>query len=111
MPDRSVTGRRTSDRRSSGPRVPRAYNAESGRANVLRSWLAPLLVLFHLLRTEAKIVQSHTDESADHRQVAKPLERPFPEPDGPRHARIGGQAAVGFRMVDVVQYVDDVRAA
>src|ERR1019366_5544609 len=65
----------------------------------------------HLLRAEAQVVERDPDQPAGDGQVAEPLKRPFPEPHGPRNARIRGQAAVGFGIGDVVQHVDHAGSA
>src|SRR5215469_7764715 len=58
-----------------------------------------------LLWPEAQVMQGNPDEAAHHRQVAKPLQRAFPDAHGPRHPRVSRQAAIGFRVGDVMEHV------
>src|SRR5207237_1259184 len=63
------------------------------------------------LGAEAQVVDEEADQSADHGDVAKPLERTFPEFHGPRNVGIFREAAVDFRLRGVVQNVNHAGAA
>src|SRR6266700_173563 len=45
------------------------------------------------LRAESQIVHEEADQSANHGDVAEPLQRAFPKLDGPRNMRVLRQAA------------------
>src|SRR3982074_213232 len=63
------------------------------------------------LRAESQIVHEEADQSADHGDVAKPLQRALPEFDGPRNVRVLRQAAVKLRLGGVMQHVNHAGAA
>ena len=69
------------------------------------------VLFFHLLRPVADIVRRYTDDPHRHREVAEPFQRALPDSNHPRHLRVFGQTAVEFRMIDIVQHVNHVRAA
>src|SRR6266851_1799814 len=58
------------------------------------------------LRAKSQIVHEEADQSANHRDVAQPLQRPLPQFDRPWNARIFRQAAVDFRLRGVMQNVN-----
>src|SRR5260370_23611854 len=63
------------------------------------------------LRAESQIVHEEADQSANHGDVAEPLQRAFPKLDGPRNMRVLRQSAVKFRLRSVVQNVTHSGAA
>ena len=65
----------------------------------------------NFLGTEPDEVPGSRQDSRRDREIAQPLQRTFPDPDQQRHLRIFRQSAVMFRMIDVVQHVDDMRSA
>src|SRR6266851_1004657 len=62
------------------------------------------------LRAESQIVHDEADQSANHRDVAKPLQRTLPELYGPRNMRVLRQPAVEFRLGSVMQHVNHAGA-
>src|SRR5260370_12895497 len=58
------------------------------------------------LRAESQIVHDEADQTANHGDVAKPLQRTLPELYGPRNMRVLRQAAVEFRLGSVMQHVN-----
>src|ERR1035437_5835765 len=56
--------------------------------------------------SEAQVMYEESDQSADHRQVSDPLQRPFPHPHQDRDAWIARQPAVKLRLRRVVQHID-----
>src|SRR5260370_19805188 len=62
------------------------------------------------LRAESQIVHDEADQSANHRDVAKPLQRTLPELYGPRNMGVLRQAAVEFRLGSVMQHVNHAGA-
>src|SRR5882762_9022595 len=73
------------------------------------SWLDVLIVA--VLRAESQVVHEEADQSANHGNVAKPLQRAFPQPHRPRNVRIFRKATVNFRLRGVMQHVNDPGAA
>src|SRR3989440_1584035 len=63
------------------------------------------------LRAVAQIVHEEADQSSNHRNVAEPLQRAFPQLYGPRDVGIFGKAAVNFRLGRVMQNINDTGAA
>src|SRR5256884_6741345 len=63
------------------------------------------------LRAVAQIVHEEADQSSNHRNVAEPLQRAFPQLYGPRDVGIFGRAAVNFRLGRVMQNINDTGAA
>src|SRR5438876_1735339 len=63
------------------------------------------------LRAVAQIVHEEADQSSNHRNVAEPLQRAFPQLYGPRDVGIFRKAAVNFRLSRVMQDVDDAGSA
>src|SRR2546430_4225209 len=58
------------------------------------------------LRTEAQVVHKKSDQSANHGNVAEPLQWPFPQFHRPRDVRISRQAAINLRLGRVMQHVN-----
>src|SRR5260370_19939059 len=63
------------------------------------------------LWAESQIVHEEADQSANHGDVAKPLQRPLPKLDCPRDTRVLRQAAVKFRLRGIMQHVNHSGAA
>src|SRR6266704_6665377 len=63
------------------------------------------------LRAESQIVHEEADQSANHGDVAEPLQRAFPKLHGPRNMRVLRQSAVKFRLRGVMEHVNDAGAA
>src|SRR6266699_7267512 len=63
------------------------------------------------LRAESQIVHEEADQSANHGDVAEPLQRAFPKLHGPRNMRVLRQAAVKFRLRGVMEHVNHAGAA
>src|SRR5258707_11078736 len=63
------------------------------------------------LWAESQIVHEEADQSADHGDVAKPLQRPLPQLYGPRNMRVLRQPAVEFRLRGIMQHVNHAGAA
>src|SRR5260370_30897058 len=55
------------------------------------------------LWAESQIVHEEADQSANHGDVAKPLQRPLPKLDCPRDTRVLRQAAVKFRLRGIMR--------
>src|SRR5258708_14791953 len=75
----------------------------------LSSWIDVLILAF--LGAESQVVHEEANQSADHGDVAKPLQRTLPEFYSPRHVGIFREAAVKLRMRGVMQHVNDAGAA
>src|SRR6202171_4122672 len=63
------------------------------------------------LRAESQIVHEEADQSANHRDVTQPLQRAFPELDGPRNMRVPRQPTIEFRLGSVMQHVNHAGAS
>src|ERR1700730_8316047 len=74
----------------------------SSRENVL---------ILSILSAKPKVGDEEADQSANHGDVAKPLQRALPQLDGPGNMRIFRQSAVKFRLGGVMQHVDHASAA
>src|SRR5712692_11675899 len=59
----------------------------------------------------AQVVHEEADQSANHGDVAEPLQRAFPELHRPGDVRIFRQAAVNLRLRSVMQHVNHAGAA
>src|SRR5215469_17812651 len=64
-----------------------------------------------LFGPESQILGEEADESADHRQISKPLQGAFPQLDSEGDLRILRKPTVKLRLGDVVQDVDHPGAA
>src|SRR5258706_5490941 len=69
------------------------------------------VLILAFLGAESQVVHEEADQSANHGDVAKPLQRTFPEFYSPRNMRIFREAAVKLRMRGVMQHVNDAGAA
>src|SRR5260370_622744 len=63
------------------------------------------------LCTDEHVVQSHAEYAAKDGEIAKPFKRALPKPHREWNMRVSWQSAVEFRMLGVVQNVDDVGAS
>src|SRR5271163_3021226 len=78
----------------------------------MRSWNGYRSITVRLLLGAiAQVMDRDAQNSADHGQVADPLQRAFPDADQQRNGRVLGKASVAFGMFDVVQHVHDMGAA
>src|SRR5947209_18713016 len=63
------------------------------------------------LRAVAQIVHEEADQSSNHRNVAEPLQRAFPQLYGPRAVGIFRKSAENFRLIRVMRDVDEAGSA
>src|SRR5579859_237786 len=117
MPARSAADKHRKSRRPSASAARESCIAgydhaeQSGRSDSrLRSSRIDVLV-FTGLGSETQIVHEESNQSANHRHIAEPLQRALPYLYGPRNARIGRQTAVKLRLAGVVQHVDHASPA
>src|SRR5437016_9141743 len=68
------------------------------------------VLILAVLRAESQVMHEEADQSANHCDVAKPLQRPLPEFYGPRNMRVLRQATVKFRLGSIMQHVDHAGA-
>src|SRR6266480_691748 len=68
------------------------------------------VLILAVLRAESQVMHEEADQSANHCDVAKPLQRPLPEFYGPRNMRVLRQATVKFRLGSVMQHVNHAGA-
>src|SRR5436309_14841543 len=63
------------------------------------------------LRAVAQIVHDKADQSPNHRNVAEPLQRAFPQLYGPRDVGIFRKTAINFQLGRVMQNINHAGAA
>src|SRR6266513_6498365 len=68
------------------------------------------VLILAVLRAESQVMHEEADQSANHCDVAKPLQRPLPEFYGPRNMRVLRQATVKFRLGSIMQHVNHAGA-